>query len=76
MEGSIAPQTWVVRWFKVNEVLHNTLVVVHVDICEVSLGFTFRVVQSEVIFQFSDFVGEIVKPRWSFSGGQQHFEPI
>ena len=76
MEGSITPLDSGGKAIEVNQVLHNTLVVTHVEIFKVSLGFTFRVVQSEVIFQFSDKVREVVKPGQTFAGGQGQFESI
>ena len=35
---------------EVNKVLHNVLVIVHLEIFEVSLGLTFRIMGSKVVF--------------------------
>ena len=47
---------------EVNEVLHNALVVIHVEILKVSLCFAFRVMQSEVVLQIHNEVRVVIKP--------------
>ena len=61
-EGGIAPLDLGSEAVEVDEVLHDALVVTHAEILKVSLGFAFGVVQSKVIFQFSDKVRVVVEP--------------
>ena len=53
-EGGIAPLDMGGKAVEVNEVLHNALVVMHLEIFEVSLGLTFGIGGSEVIFKCPD----------------------
>ena len=46
------------------------LVIAHIEIFEVSFGLAFGIMGSEVIFEFSDEVGVVVEPGWTFAGGQ------
>ena len=69
-EGGIAPLDLGSKVVEVDEVLHDVLVLTHVEILEVSLSFAFGVVQSKVIFQFSDNVRVVVEPGWTFTRGQ------
>ena len=49
-EGGITPLDSGSEAVEVDEVLHNVLVVTHMKIFKVSLGFAFRVVGCKVIF--------------------------
>ena len=49
-EGSIAPLDIGSKVVEVNWVLHNVLVLTHLEVFEVSFGLAFRIVGSEVIF--------------------------
>ena len=76
MEGSVTPLDLGSKVVEVDRVLHDVLVIVHVEVFKVSLSFAFRLMWSKVIFEFSDKVGVVVDPGWTFSEGQQWFEPV
>ena len=49
-EGSIAPLDMGGKVVEVDEVLHNVLVIAHLEVFEVSFSLTFGIMESEVIF--------------------------
>ena len=49
-EGGVTPLDTGGEAVEVNEVLHNALVIAHLEVFEVGLGLVFGIVGSEVIF--------------------------
>ena len=50
MEGSITPLDMGSKVVEVDKVLHDALVIAHLEIFEVSLSLAFRIMGFEVIF--------------------------
>ena len=64
------------RAVEVNEVVHDVVIITHVEILEFGFNFAFRVVQTEVVLQLHNKVRLLIELWQTFAGGQQQFKPI
>ena len=69
-EGNVTPLDTSSEVVEVNEVLHDVLVVMHVESLKVNLCFTLRAVWSKVVLQLYNEVKVVIKPGWTFARGQ------